>query len=208
MPTAAVVPAVPSDLVELGRIVSAYGVRGWVKVQPHSAQAEVLLAARCWWLCRPAGVVPPVASEATSPAFGQAQPFKVAASRVHGATVVASLEGVAVREAAHALRGMGVYVSRREFPPAGENEYYWVDLIGCMLFGEQDGRSVLIGRVAEVTDNGAHAVLNVHRLSEDGQAVCDAKGRPVQVLVPFVGAHVCSVDLAARRIDTDWPADF
>jgi len=208
-------PAVPPDLVELGRIASAYGIRGWVKVQPHSAQAEVLLAASSWWLCRPApGAAGAGASpaEAASPAWHDARRHTVLSSRPQGATVVAALEGVADRDAAHALRGLAVHVSRREFPAPEENEYYWVDLIGCMLFGDQDGRSVLIGRVAEVIDNGAHAVLKVHRLGGHGQddavALHDAKGRPLGVLVPFVGAHVRDVDLAARRIDTDWPADF
>lgn len=216
MPKAAVRPAVPADLVELGRIVSAYGIRGWIKVQPHSAQAEVLLAASSWWLHRPAPDAmhgqASAPDEAGPAAWRDARHHAVLTSRPQGATVVASLEGVSDRDAAHALRGLCVYVSRQAFPPTDEDEYYWVDLIGCMLFGDQGGQTVLIGRVADVSDNGAHAVLKVHRLSGSGQddavAVCDAKGRPVEVLVPFVDAHVRSVDLAGRRIDTDWPADF
>ena len=43
----------PDDLIELGRIISAYGVRGWVKIQPHSAQGTVLRAAPVWWLVAP-----------------------------------------------------------------------------------------------------------------------------------------------------------
>ena len=41
--SAAASNAAPADLIELGRITAAYGIKGWVKVQPHSAQAEVLL---------------------------------------------------------------------------------------------------------------------------------------------------------------------
>jgi len=195
-------PQAPSDLIELGRIVSAYGIRGWVKVQPHSAQAEVLLAASSWWL------QPRTERE---PAGQDALRYPVLVSRPQGATVVASLSGVSDRETAHALRGLGVYVSRSDFPPPEEGEYYWVDLIGCMLFGDRDGQPAPIGRVAEVIDNGAHAVLRVHRLADgdaDAAPALDAKGRPVEVLVPFVAAHVRGVELAARRIDTDWPVDF
>jgi 16S rRNA processing protein RimM len=54
----------PDDLIELGRIISAYGVRGWVKIQPHSAQGTVLRAAPVWWLVAP---VAPLAEKYTKP---------------------------------------------------------------------------------------------------------------------------------------------
>jgi 16S rRNA processing protein RimM len=207
----------PDDLIELGRIISAYGIKGWIKVQPHSAQAEVLRAAPVWWLCSPA---PPAqlgakvvtknnvasASAAWNPMM---RPHVVKQVRPQGATVVADLEGIGDRDIAESMRGYTVHVSRKDFPIAQGDEYYWVDLVGCMVYGD----SILIGKVVEVTDNGAHALLRVLRLSTvDAQAeltpVLDDKGHQQDVLVPFVAAHVQHVDIAARRIDTDWPLDF
>jgi 16S rRNA processing protein RimM len=70
----------------------------------------------------------------------------------------------------------------------------------------------LLGVVHEVVDNGAHALLKVHRQqaqeAAEPLALLDAKGKPQEILVPFVAAHVQHVDIAARRIDTDWPVDF
>jgi len=51
--------------------------------------------------------------------------------------------------------------------------------------------------VAEVQDFGAHPLLRV--VPEDGAR---------EHLIPFVPAHVEAVDLAARRIDVDWQADY
>jgi 16S rRNA processing protein RimM len=69
-----------------------------------------------------------------------------------------------------------------------------------------------LGRVEQVLDNGAHAVLQVALGEPDAdgvfQPLSDARGRPRHVLVPFVAAHVQHVDIRARRIDSDWPADF
>lgn len=65
--------------------------------------------------------------------------------------------------------------------------------------------------VDEVLDNGAHAVLKVLRqkVGADGpETLLNAKGKPAEMLVPFVRAHIQAVDLAARRIDSDWPADL
>lgn len=193
----------PNDLVELGRIVSAYGVRGWVKAQPHSSQSTVLRAAPVWWLCPPSG---PMATPADScpsaslPAsvLSRCTPHAVKQCRPQGLTVVAELDGVPDRDVADSKRGYTIYVSREYFPQAKSDEYYWVDLIGCQVFTEDQ----LMGQVQEVLDNGAHAILRVTTLK------LDAKGRPQEVLVPFVAAHVQHVDIKARRIETDWPFDL
>lgn len=193
----------PNDLVELGRIVSAYGVRGWVKAQPHSSQSTVLRAAPVWWLCPPSGPLPAPADSSPSgtlPAsvLSRCTPHAVKQCRPQGLTVVAELDGVPDRDVADSKRGYTVYVSREYFPQAKSDEYYWVDLIGCQVFSEDK----LMGQVQEVLDNGAHAILRVSTL------VLDAKGRPQEVLVPFVAAHVQHVDIKTRRIETDWPFDL
>lgn len=204
----------PNDLIELGRIVSAYGVRGWVKVQPHSSQSEVLRAAPIWWLAMP---VAPAGVVAHGSDYRQdtLRSFAVRQVRRQGSTIVAELEGVDDRDVAEAMRSQIVLASRQYFPAPKSDEYYWVDLIGCSVFGEDSaspGARALIGIVAEVLDNGAHALLRVNRYQPDAAGepvpVLDAKGRPVDVLVPFVEVHVPKVDIAAKRIETDWPVDF
>jgi len=195
------VGAAPSDLVELGRVTGAYGIRGWVKVEAHTARSDTLLGAKTWWLAKlpPAGDSAP----ATAP-----QAWRVLKSRTQGSHVVAHLQGLDIRESAEALRGYRVWVSRAAFPAADDDEYYWVDLIGCTVHGLDGESPVVLGTVIEVIDNGAHAVLHIGRIDPAGEPLRDAKGRQVMLMVPFVAAHVQSVDLAARRIDTDWPLDF
>lgn len=112
-------------------------------------------------------------------------------------------------------RPCAVASSRRRAAPSApaDDEYYWVDLIGCALYSDADGEPRLLGVVDEVFDNGAHAVLKVLRQQiQPGQPgpvpLLDPKGRPLEELVPFVRAHIRHVDLAARRIDSDWPLDY
>lgn len=196
---------VPQDLVELGRVTSAYGLRGWVKIQPHAAGSPALLGVREWWLQRPAAALNK----------GDPQPpwpVRVSKSRRHGATVVASLEGVTDRNQAEPLRGCTVWVSRAAFPATENDEYYWVDLIGCTVYGTEAGERVLLGVVDHVMDNGVHAILRVQRQRVDSggvpQPMLDSRGMQVETLIPFVAAHVHTVDLTNRRLETDWPADF
>ncbi len=204
----------PDDLIELGRIVSAYGVRGWVKVQPHSAQSLVLRAAPVWWLTPPIFSPPPSFQSAESSDAVKFRPHTVKQVRPQGASIVADLEQVDDRDLAESLRGYTVHVSRQFFPKAQADEFYWVDLENCYVYSDAQ----LVGLVLEVVDNGAHAILRVQRMGLEGDQVpseehpptviLDTKGRPEEILVPFVAAHVQHVDIAARRIETDWPLEL
>jgi 16S rRNA processing protein RimM len=191
--------ASPSDLVAVGRVAGAHGVRGWLKIQPYSRHGDALASAKTWWLM-------PTAADAMPRAV------QVVACKTGGAHLLAQIDGVADRDGAQALRGQTIGVPRASFPAPAEGEYYWVDLIGCLFYGSEDGCPVLLGQVDEVFDNGAHAVLQVARgdLTDSGafEARSDSRGRPRHVLVPFVAAHIQHVDLRARRIDSDWPAEF
>ena len=114
-------------------------------------------------------------------------------SREHGALVVAQAEEVADRDAAEALKGARVFVARSSFPTAGDDEYYWIDLIGCTVVN-REGES--LGQVSELSDTGAHSVLHLRQ------------GEATERLIPFVAAYVDEVDLAARRIRVDWGLDY
>src|SRR5690606_16268790 len=116
-------------------IVSAYGVRGWIKVQPHSPEAEALLHCKDWWLKAPAPQI------RGAGAFVPARKAPVRSARRHGSTVVAQLEGISDRTEAETLKAHTVWVSRAQFPSEDEDEVYWVDLIGCRLYGQSESES-------------------------------------------------------------------
>ena len=43
----------PADAVEVGRVVGAWGVKGWIKVQPFASDPQALFSTKRWYL-RPA----------------------------------------------------------------------------------------------------------------------------------------------------------
>lgn len=193
--------ASPDDLVAVGQVAAAHGVRGWLKIQPYSRQGGALMSAGTWWL-----------ASAGTQAGGSPREVHVLACRQGGSHLLAQVRGVTDRDQAEALRGLAIWVPRASFPAPAADEYYWVDLIGCFLYGAADGSTVLLGQVDEIFDNGAHAVLQVAlgELTDAGdfRARLDPQGRPRHGLVPFVAAHIQRVDLQARRIDSDWPPEF
>jgi 16S rRNA processing protein RimM len=119
----------------------------------------------------------------------------------HGDTVIATARELADRDAARALRGARVFIPRSSFPTPGDEEYYWVDLIGVEVINRK-GQS--LGRVIALIDTGPHSVLCVRR----ADAPDDAPDAQAERLIPFVSAYVDSVDMAARRIQVDWGLDY
>lgn len=194
---------IPEDLVEVGRISDAYGVQGMIKVIPFSEQETVLLDVNQWWLMR---------TDLKGKPLEPTRDAQLIRSRSQGSAVVAKLKDIADRDQAQALKGTTVYVSRADFPKTDEDEFYWVDLIGCAVYSSQTQPETLIGVVTEVSDNGAHGVLHLHRQKLNAlgelEGLMTSKGRAVEVLVPFVKQMVPVVNLDKRYIQADWPVDF
>lgn len=177
----------PEDLVPVGRILDAWGIKGGLKVQAYSADADALFGAKRWYL------------KSTGPKPGQVT-LAVRSVREQGEGIVATAEGVDDRNAAEALRGHEIYIPRSDFPRTPDGEYYWVDLIGLQVFN-RDGDT--LGRVIGLIDTGPHCVL---RILPPGVA---EPAKPDQErLIPFVGAFVDDVSLESGRITVDWGLDY
>jgi 16S rRNA processing protein RimM len=174
----------PADAIEVGRIADAWGIKGWFKVLPHSAQPEALFSSKRWFLQAPGA--------AASTAFRLA----IREAKEHSDCIVATSEDVPDRNAAEALRGARVFVPRSSFPTAGDDEYYWVDLIGLSVVNRE---GVVLGTVRELLATGPQTTL-VLAAEEDGKAI--------ERMVPFVSVFVDKVDLPGRLITVDWQPDF
>lgn len=195
--------AVPEDLVAVGRIGDAYGVQGMIRVIPFSDQETILLDVGQWWLMR---------SDLRGKPLEPMRDAQLLRSRTQGSAVVAKLKGVDDRDQAQALKGTTVYIARADFPSTDEDEFYWVDLIGCSVYSSHTSPATLLGVVSDVFDNGAHGVLHIHRqrILSDGtvENLMTAKGHAVEVLIPFVKQTVPVVNLDEKYIEADWPVDF
>jgi len=155
----------------MGRVAGSYGVRGWIKVAPGGGVAQTLAAAREWWI--------------------GGEPYAIAAAKLHGASVVAKLDGVETREQAMGLKGARVSIERAALADPGEGHYYLADLIGLEVRNEQ---GEVLGTVQQWLSSGAQDVMEV----------AGSRTR----LIPWVSAIVKQVDLAAGRFVVDWSADW
>ena len=131
-----------AGLVVMGRIVGAFGVQGWLKVNPFTDSPDGLARFDRWVLRTAAGW----------------QEMSVEDFALHSKGPVAKLAGCDDRDGAERLRGAEVAVSRESLGEAGQGELYRVDLVGLEVV---DGSGTVLGRVEGFFDTGETGVMVV-----------------------------------------------
>ncbi len=177
----------PADAIEVGRIADAWGIKGWFKVLSHSADPQALFSSKRWFI---------LPSTQGAKTFTGVLKLAIKEAKTHSDTVVATAQYIDDRTAAEALKGARIFVSRASFPTAGQDEFYWVDLIGLNVVNRE---GMALGEVKELLSTGAQTVL-VMEFLEDGKVQ--------ERMIPFVAVYVDDVDLAKRLITVDWQADY
>jgi 16S rRNA processing protein RimM len=178
-------PPFPVDAVAVARVLGAWGIKGWIRVQPYSKDPQALFSSRQWYLQADS-----VGASAPLPPM-----LRVTQAREQGDHVVAALRDFDDRDRAESLRGARIFVPRSSFPTPEDDEHYWVDLIGLRVINRD---AVMLGTVVALLDTGVHSVLRVQ--PEPATAA--------EVLIPFVSAHVDRVDKGAGEIVVDWGLDY
>ena len=163
--------------VLLGKIVGVHGVRGELKLESYTEPRAQIFSYRPWLMRSASGEI----------AVDQCR------GRTQGKGLVAELPGVSDRDAAAALVGTEIWVTRSVLPAPKPGEYYWSDLEGLEVVTVE---GVALGRVSHLVATGSNDVL----------VVKDAKR---ERLIPFlIGTYVTSVDFNAGRVTVDWDPDF
>ncbi|SFL00379.1 ribosome maturation factor RimM [Lysobacter sp. cf310] len=162
----------------LGRVLSAFGVRGEVKLESWTEPRSAIFRYQPWIVRDPQG---------------RERELSGVRGRESGKYLVASFPDVADRDAVEALRGTEIYVPRSALPPPSEGEYYWVDLEGLRVV-TVDG--VSLGQVSHLFATGANDVL----VARD-----DERERMIPFVIP---QYVTSVDFEAGVVTVDWDPEF
>ena len=167
----------PDEWVELGRTSGAYGFKGWVRITPL-ASGEVLENVRDWVLMD---------------ALGARTPVRVKGLRRHGAGLIAKWDGCESKEEADALR-VKVGVMRSDFPQAGENAVWAVDLVGCTALNKE---GVKLGTILAIGTNGAQDLFDIEYV--------DAAGVEKHFFIPNVkDVYVLEMKPEEKRVVFDW----
>lgn len=126
-------------LLETGKIVSVFGIKGEVKVQPWCDSPD--------FLC-----------EFDTLYYKSGTPVEIERSRVAKNIVVMKIKGVDTVEQAQKIRNRVLYLDREDVE-LDEGCYFVQDLIGLDVVDSSTGE--VYGKLAEVNETGANDVYGV-----------------------------------------------
>jgi 16S rRNA processing protein RimM len=130
-------------MITLGRVLGAWGVKGWIRVHSYTEPSDNILRF----------------AECTLRRGAEERIERFEEGRAHrGKQIVARLASVDDRDAAEALAGFDVLVDRERFAPCEEGEYYWADLEGLEVV-THDGQK--LGVVDHLFATGSNDVMVV-----------------------------------------------
>jgi 16S rRNA processing protein RimM len=153
--------------LECGKITTAHGVRGAVRVQSLCDSATVLAGLSTVYLQEKGGVY---------------TPYRVLSASAAGEAAIMALEGYSDRDAALALRGKMLYARREDIPvPAGGALI--ADMLGLPVLDADSGH--LYGHLADVQPSPASDLYEIR--TPGGKTV----------LLPAVPAFLDRIDIDA-----------
>lgn len=129
-----------SDMICVGTIAGAYGVRGEVRVKSYCATPEDI------------ETYSPLSDESGT------RQFTLALLRPVKNGYAARITDVTTKEEADALRGTDLFTDRANLPSLPDDEFYHADLIGLEVY---DTGGTLIGKVKTVQNHGADDLLEL-----------------------------------------------
>lgn len=174
-----------SNLIDVGRIGAAHGIKGWVKVSSQTEPAENIFNYQPWYVKTAHGV----------------KSIELTQWRSQGKGYVAKLKGIDDRNQAEAFCPVVIAVEKASLPALEEDEFYWFELEGCRVSSHFEGAVFDLGVVKRIMPTGANDVLVVQG---DEQSI-DQDER----LIPYVlGQFVTQVSLDDKAIHVEWDPEF
>lgn len=181
-----------SGLVLAGKVVSVYGIKGWVKVMSYTEPKEDIFSYQPWQLAS---------------ADGRLEPIEIDDGREQGVGLVVHIKGIDDREIARLYCQRDILVSKSQMPALEEGGYYWHQLIGLKVYSSfqdealEGSKERLLGTIKQMMETGANDVMVV--------APCEGSVDKRERLLPYLTGHYgLDVDLPAGRLTIDWDPEF
>ena len=160
----------------IARMVGAFGISGEIKCQSFADPVAQLLKYKPLIMAHE----------------GREQLLDELKGRVTAKGLVVRLPDITDRDAAQALLGAELWITRSQLPKPKAGEYYWVDLEGMRVINREGAD---LGTVSHLFDTPANPILV-------------ATGERERLIPFLLDRFIDAVDFEQGQITVDWDADF
>jgi len=170
------------QLLTIGRVAAAHGIKGWIKVYSYTDPPENIISYTPWYF----------------KISGAWVRIDVLSSRKQGKSIVARLDKCETRNDAESFLGVDIAIPSTSLAQLEDGDYYWNQLHGLVVINTEQKR---FGTVTKLIQTGANDVMVV---KADKQSIDD-----LERLVPYIKSRVIkSIDLDTGEIIVDWDASW
>ena len=164
------------DLIIIGKITGAHGVRGELKVYPLTDDPRRFLKLKECFIC--------------GQNFEKPEASSCASARLDRGNVLIRFEGVADRDKAELLRGRFIAVTRDNAVKLKKDNYFITDLKGLKVIDDARGE---VGTVIDCFETGPQFTLEIKR------------DKKKNLMIPFVKAYCYEVSIENGYIKCRMP---
>ena len=174
-----------TDLILIGEIVGAVGIKGQVKAKVYSDSPERF---------KDFSHIVLVKGNAEKASLESYMGTGIESVRNQGKMAVLKLEGTDTRNDAEELVGFGIYIEEDQLESLPDGSYYVKDIIGLTVL---DDMGETVGTVKDVIQNGPHDIYVI--ALKDEKPVTENKSAQ-DVMVPAVKEFIKEVDIENGNI--------
>ena len=164
------------NLIIIGKITGAHGVRGELKVFPLTDDPRRFLKLKDCFIC--------------GQNFEKPDASTCSSARLDRGNVLVRFEGIEDRDKAELLRGRFIAVSRDNAVKLKKDSYFITDLKGLTVIDDDRGE---LGKVIDCFETGSQFTLEIKR------------DKKKNLMLPFVKVYCYEVDIVAGYIKCRLP---
>lgn len=169
-----------NDLIEVGFIRAAHGLKGHVVVHAYSGEESSLTG------------YGPLQNKDRN------KNFMLTVVNDKGTDFLCRIDGVTERNAAEALRGTKLFVAADKLPPPQEDEFYIRDLIGLAVV---DANGTALGTVQNMIAMGAQSAFEIEFIHDGTWPL----PKPQIEMLLYTKQNVKQVDVTNKQITVELP---
>ena len=179
-----------SNYLVIGKITTAFGIKGWVKIVSFTENPIDIFSYSPWFLKQK----------------GNFEEVDVQLWKQQSKGLVVKFPNCNDRDKAFSLRQIEIAVKVEQIKTLEDGDFYWRDLVGCRVINADNEN---LGVVKKLMETGANDVLVVN-IDNDAVSLKSSKGELLKErLIPYVPeVVVTNVDINLKLINVDWPSDF